>query len=314
MDAILKICHTCLSMFSLLLCAILLFGCRNEQALETNSRATDNTISERFGGRLSGIQNLDDIYSRAESGDSSFQLFLGEALFNTGKTQNEKAEGVEWIQKAAEQDNSSAFFLLASCYAEGNGVEKDYVKAAKWFEKAAEVGNLDAQYQLALCYIEGKGIEQNKEYGTGILLKLAGQSSADTKVKAEKKLNELGIQSDENSVKEQITNIAQKGNHPTLSAIRKLADAGEQSAQFALGRCYAEGIWVEQDDTEAFNWFQKAATTGHADSEYNVAICYLYGKGTDQNKAKGIDILRDLAKRGFGEAQTKLVELSKECE
>jgi hypothetical protein len=161
MKTISKKCRTLVSLLFLLFFSILLIGCRKEQAAETTSPPTENKAWERFG-RLRGVQDLDEIYRRAEEGDDSCQLFLGEALFNTGRTQIEKAEGVEWIRKVAEQNNTLAFSLLGSCYAEGCGVEQDYAEAVKWFQKRAADGQSVARFQLALCYIEGKGIEKTK--------------------------------------------------------------------------------------------------------------------------------------------------------
>ena len=76
--------------------------------------------------------------------------------------------------------------------------------------------------------------------------------------------------------------------------------------------CYAEGNGVERDDAEAFKWFEKGAAEGQFVSQYQLALCYIDGRGTEQNKEAGIEILRKLAEDGFEDAKAKLAELGAE--
>ena len=292
------------------------------------------------GAQEGELLSLDDIRKLAEDGDEAAQLALGQIL-TAGKTQEEKAEGIEWIRKAAEQGGcSEAPYVLGMCYAEGNGVEQNDAEAFKWFQKGAATGHFVSQYQLALCYIEGRGTEQNKEAGLEILQNLAANGFED----AEAKLAELGVEPAEISFQERIA----KSSTPT-ERYRKLAEAGDEDAQLAWGRtllmnaktesekaegiewirkaaeqggcseapyvlgmCYAEGNGVEQNDAEAFKWFQKGAATGHFVSQYQLALCYIEGRGTEQNKEAGLEILRNLAANGFEDAKAKLAELGAE--
>jgi TPR repeat protein len=41
-------------------------------------------------------------------------------------------------------------------------------------------------------------------------------------------------------------------------------------AQYNLGRCYSNGISVEQKDAEAMIWFRKAAEQGHAEAQTQI--------------------------------------------
>ena len=132
------------------------------------------------------------LHKSAEAGEEAAQLAWGETLLRNAKTESEKAEGVEWIRRAAEQKGcSQAPYILGMCYAEGNGVEQSDTEAFEWFRKGAETcGRSDTQYQLALCYIEGRGTERNKEAGIEILRKLAEDGFEDAKAK----LAELGAE------------------------------------------------------------------------------------------------------------------------
>ncbi|MBQ3389173.1 MAG: sel1 repeat family protein [Thermoguttaceae bacterium] len=341
--------------FLFLLGPALLAGCKKEPApAAANSHSSEpaevaqtaeKSFRETFaGGRLAGIVNLEEVYKSAEEGDSMSQLALGESLLNTGKDQSEKAEGVEWIRKAAEDEyNSPAHYSLGMCYAEGNGVEQDDAEAFKWFKKGADEGHYVSQYQLALCQIEGRGTEQNRDAGIELLQALAANDWGE---EAQEKLAELGVEPAEISLQERII----RTTPPEVEQIYKRAEAGDESAQLSwgqtllmnaktesekaegvewirkaaeqegcsaapcvLGICYLEGNGVEQDEAEAFRWFQKgAASCGRSDVRYQLALCYIEGKGTEQNRDAGIEILRELAKKGFDDAQAKLKELGEE--
>ncbi len=164
----------------------------SEQPAETSSQPAESDARDQIGGGiLASIANADDLLKLADEGDEAAQLFLGEAFVNAGKTEAEKAKGVEWIRKAAEhEDYTPAHYKLGMCYAEGNGIERDDAEAFKWFEKGAAEGQFVSQYQLALCYIDGRGTEQNKEAGIEILRKLAEDGFEDAKAK----LAELGAE------------------------------------------------------------------------------------------------------------------------
>ena len=68
------------------------------------------------------------------------------------------------------------------------------------------------------------------------------------------------------------------GQEPTLqevSDIRALAEQGNAEAQFALGRMYAEGLGVAQDEADALAWYGRAAEQGHTDAQREVGPDYL---------------------------------------
>ena len=53
-----------------------------------------------------------------------------------------KAEGVKWLQKAADQGHEKAQLALAKCYSSGEGVKKDEAKAFEVYRKAADAGSV----------------------------------------------------------------------------------------------------------------------------------------------------------------------------
>ena len=73
-----------------------------------------------------------------------------------------------------------------------------------------------------------------------------------------------------------------------LADLRALADAGEASAQVALGWMYAEGRGVPQDYVEAAAWFRRSAEQGDAEAQFNLGLMYDQGRGVPQDDAEAI--------------------------
>lgn len=73
-----------------------------------------------------------------------------------------------------------------------------------------------------------------------------------------------------------------------VDQLQTAAQAGDVRAQFFLAGHYKYGRGVQQDLTQAFNWYLKAAQQGAAPAQLNVGQMYAEGKGVtvDMNQAK----------------------------
>ena len=69
----------------------------------------------------------------------------------------------------------------------------------------------------------------------------------------------------------------------SLRELRKSAEAGDASAQNALGLLYYEGKGVPQNYGQAKEWFEKAAKQGRAGAQVNLGTLYLHGEGAPQS-------------------------------
>jgi uncharacterized protein len=58
-----------------------------------------------------------------------------------------------------------------------------------------------------------------------------------------------------------------------------LAERGDTRAQTALGFLYFIGLWLDQNDREAFNWFEAAAVQGTPEAQYYLGTMFLRGRG-----------------------------------
>lgn len=63
----------------------------------------------------------------------------------------------------AETGDVSAQMMLGDMFAAGEGVPQDYAEAVRWYRLAAKRGIAKAQLSLGLLYSQGQGVEQNKE-------------------------------------------------------------------------------------------------------------------------------------------------------
>lgn len=68
--------------------------------------------------------------------------------------------------------------------------------------------------------------------------------------------------------------------------MRKLAEHGDATAQFAVGARYATGEDVPQDYAEAVRWFSLAAEQGHVVSQATLGAYYWAGRGVPQDLVK----------------------------
>jgi TPR repeat protein len=69
---------------------------------------------------------------------------------------------------------------------------------------------------------------------------------------------------------------------------------------------YEEGYGVAQSDTEAAEWYQRAANRGHAEAQYFLGKMYSEGRDVAQSYAEAFEWYRKAANRGHAEAQHKL--------
>lgn len=69
----------------------------------------------------------------------------------------------------------------------------------------------------------------------------------------------------------------------TFDDLRRLAEAGDPYAQFAMGARFATGDGVKYDYAEAVRWFTKAAEQGHVISQATLGAYYWAGRGVPQD-------------------------------
>ena len=75
--------------------------------------------------------------------------------------------------------------------------------------------------------------------------------------------------------------------------MRKAASQGHAGSQFYMGHYYLNGMEViKKDEQQAFEWFRKAAEQGEPTSQMNLAQCYQKGVGVKEDQVKAFQWFR----------------------
>lgn len=95
-----------------------------------------------------------------------------------------------------------------------------------------------------------------------------------------------------------------EGDYSTAIALfEDAADEGYGPAGTALGKMYAQGLGVAQDDYKAFHYFYNVgARDCDPEGEFLTGLCYYDGVGTAKNEVMGIDFIIKAASRGYTDA------------
>lgn len=90
------------------------------------------------------------------------------------------------------------------------------------------------------------------------------------------------------------------GDH--LDWYKKAADAGNATAQFALGSHYIR----KREMKAAATHMRKAADQGHAEGQYTLGALYAYGLGVPKSDADAVVLYKKAADQGYAPAITEL--------
>ena len=90
----------------------------------------------------------------------------------------------------------------------------------------------------------------------------------------------------------------EKNYTAAFQKLKPAAEKGHKKAQYRLGRCYAKGRGVAENDAVAVQWYSKSAAQGYAKAQYRLGKCYLKGNGVAANQAKARELLSKAVKNG----------------
>ncbi len=208
--------------------------------------------------------DADALKQLAERGNPDAQFEMGiRYLGGEGLPKDEK-QAVDWLLKAAAQQNLPSMNALGTLSEEGVGLPKDAKKAFDWFEKAAKYGLPLAQQNLAECYDQGKGVEKNEKEGLKWLLRAANQDLPPAQAQYAWKL-EHGKGGVEKNVRE------------ASVWYLKAAQQGLVIAMTHLAYLYCTGQGVPLDYRYAEAWYRRAARSedpwAHNDLAWFLSTC-----------------------------------------
>ena len=91
-----------------------------------------------------------------------------------------------------------------------------------------------------------------------------------------------------------------------VALLLKSAQQGYAYAQTELAACYAKGLGVQTDIAEAADWYRKAALQGDALAEFGLGNLYFHGRGVAEDKAEALKWWRQAAEQNVAVAQDAL--------
>src|ERR1051326_3389864 len=223
------------------------------------------------------------------------------------------AEGVRWLERAADRGHVAAQLVMAgiclhgplgrSAGAPGAGAGlfgtvaqtgPDYVAAIRWSRRAAEHGCAQAQAMLGFMLATPDHMRNPDE---------AGRWSARSAT--------AGCRQAEPGP---ATTLApwdgdEAAQHEVLAHLRRAAETGLPAALYLLGVASQHGFGVAPDQTEAAACYRRAAETGHCTAQLQWGLALMRGAGVPRNVLEGQTWLRRAALAGDPQAAAALAEL-----
>ena len=106
-----------------------------------------------------------------------------------------------------------------------------------------------------------------------------------------------------------IANVGDWGMVQQFNKKLEQATDGKIQAMYDVGNLYMRGRGVNRNMAKAAEWFQKAASTGHASAQAKLGILYFEGRGVKQNYPKAIKLLNAAAKQNIPSAYYQLANM-----
>jgi uncharacterized protein len=187
-------------------------------------------------------------------------------------------------------------------------IDGGYATALDGWTKLAERGDVDAEYNVACMLVRGDGTQPNKERAIVWFKKASEQGQSDARIwlffetpdhlndEKRKALFAEKIKPTEKFVISYSLVLA-NGSVIRWQCTDPKRDAAEK--QFALGLMFDKGgMGQPQDDTQAVEWYRKAAALDHPIAESNLAYMYAVGRGVTQDFSKARVLFSRAAEHG----------------
>lgn len=201
-------------------------------------------------------------------------------------TDEESAQRIAQVKKAAGKGDPDAMTNLAMIELSGTGVPKDVDAGIALLQRAAGTGYERAEYILGLSLATDMlGRAPDKEKAKYWLKKAADQGNK----KAAMMLA-------------QVDNIKPS---ESIDSLRARAEKGDKAAQYDLGSRYSQGLGVDKNPAEAMKWLLMAAGQNYPLAQSDVAVLLINA----DRVAEGVDWMTKAANNGVSNSQFELAGL-----
>jgi len=240
----------------------------------------------------------------AEKGDANAQYSLGWDLLHGYGGPKDERQGVEWLEKAYAQGKTEAATRLGNAYLRGEGVKKDFDKAVEFFTVGASRGEAKALCNLGFCFQWAKGVPKDMNRAIHYYQK-AVEKGDDLSNYFLGLLYHYG------------TGVPQdysKALNYYLQAASHSEEFNEEiiaQCQTQIGILYFKGLGCPPDRFLAVEWFVKATSRKRPDPQglFYLGSALYDGLGVDQDRKKGLQLMREAAAKDSREAIERLKKI-----
>ncbi len=221
----------------------------------------DEQKIERMIAKLAGAPNK-----------STKEMIMVSRIYLRGiGTDANAAEGVRWLEKAANAGDPAAMRELGRSYIVGKYILQSPAKGVTWLQKASEFGDTSAMVELANAYAIGNGVEKNMDNALSYYNQAANLGSAAA-------MRELGY------IYIYKTGVGASNEKTGINWFMKAAGRGDSKAMLELSNAYAAGFSVKESPEKAQYWLEKAANAGNKNARRQLRLGQQVGYGTEKQE------------------------------
>ena len=253
----------------------------------------DLSRPESLGRSLDPSSEDDAAYEAAMRGEAWAQTKVGKSYVTAPDDADRFQQGLDFLRRAAEQNDAEAVYLLATMTAAGAGVEQSNVEAFAQMKRAAELGWADAQFALGTMYFEGNGTAQDPAAALVAFRSAAAGGNKEAMFTAARIM---------------LTQPDPEMRAEGLGLMNRAVENGHIQATLMLATAYGRGEnGLPKDEAKAEALLKPAAERGDADCQITLASLYKFGdsfaarrdesqvwlqRAADQGHPKALEILR----------------------
>ncbi|MEP7031855.1 MAG: tetratricopeptide repeat protein [Pseudolabrys sp.] len=219
------------------------------------------------------------VVARAIANDRSAQYLLGLTLLTGDGLPRDRAAGMIWVVKAAEQGEPSAARDVARRLRNGEGIKVDETKVADALKPAAQAGEVEAMRALGPMIIGGRGTKQDPVAGLAMIKAAADKGSS----AAEQDLSQLYL------------NGAPGITPNRPEAMRWLAASarhGNVDAMLNLGYMSIGASSNERNVAEGYCWLMRAALLDNVQAHEKLSTIFASGEKDSRGTVIAVDLVQ----------------------
>jgi TPR repeat protein len=243
---------------------------------------------------ISASASGDDVsLDAAMRGEAWAQTKVGKSYVTSPDDPDRFPQGLDFLRRAAEQNDAEAIYLLANMTAAGAGVEQSSVEAFVQMKRAAELGFADAQFAVGMMYFEGAGTAQDQAAALAAFRRAADGGNKGAMFAAARIM-----------LSQPDSEMRSEG----LALMNRAIENGHIEATLMLATAYGRGSnGLPKDEAKAEALLKPAAERGDADCQMTLASLYKFGdtfaarrdeaqvwlqRAADQGQPQALEILQ----------------------